>query len=133
MTTAIDSSVLLDLLGDFVSADAERAAAALEKAAREGALIVSESVIAEISPYIGSPGIAEFLADRHIEFIPSTLEAARLAGEMYALYLEHGGRRGRVVPDFLIGAHAILLADRLLARDRGYRRDYFRDLKLIEP
>jgi hypothetical protein len=52
---------------------------------------------------------------------------------MFALYLERGGKRGRVVPDFLIAAHAQNHASGLLARDRGYYRDYFTHLKIIEP
>ena len=48
-------------------------------------------------------------------------------------YLERGGKRGRVVPDFLIAAHAQLHAEGLLARDRGYYRDYFRNLTLFDP
>ena len=51
-------------------------------------------------------------------------------GEMFRAYLARGGKRGRVTPDFLIAAHAQCHASRLLARDRGYYRDYFSHLKL---
>ena len=56
-----------------------------------------------------------------------------LAGEMFRAYLQRGGRRDRVLPDFLIAAHAQVQAQRLLARDRGYYRDYFKQLQLWEP
>jgi hypothetical protein len=52
---------------------------------------------------------------------------------MFRVYPHRGGKRGRVVPDFLIAAHAQELSDRLLARDRGYYRDYFMQLNLWEP
>jgi predicted nucleic acid-binding protein len=38
-----------------------------------------------------------------------------------------------MVPDFLIGAHASLQADRLAAADRGYLRRYFPTLRLLHP
>jgi len=48
-------------------------------------------------------------------------------------YLSRSGRAKRVLPDFLIGAHALEHTQRLLARDRGYYRDYFKGLEVIDP
>ncbi|MCS7338439.1 MAG: hypothetical protein NZ739_09425 [Verrucomicrobiae bacterium] len=84
-------------------------------------------------PTIGEAQNEEFLSDWQITFVPSSLESAALAGQMFRRYLERGGKRGRVVADFLIAAHAQIHADGLLARDRGYYRDYFRELKLYDP
>jgi predicted nucleic acid-binding protein len=133
MKTALDSSVILDV----VVADPEhggRSEAALRRAANEGALVVGECVLAEIRPAFAPGDIEEFLEDWNIDFEPSTRLSALLAGEMFRLYLERRQSRvRRVVADFLIGAHARSTCDRLLARDRGYFRDYFSDLTVIEP
>jgi len=133
MLTAIDSSVLLDVVTDSPS-HANASEQALRRAAEEGGLIICECVLAEIRPAFGNGSdIERFLEDWQLRFIPSSRESALLAGELFAAYLERGGREGRVLTDFLIGAHAKLHADRLLARDRGYLRDYFSRLKLLVP
>lgn len=77
----------------------------------------------------------EFLGEWDLDYVPSTAACAILAGEMFATYLRRRAKAEprRLVPDFLIGAHAKLLADRLLARDRGYFRDYFKGLTVLEP
>jgi len=134
MITAVDSSVILDVL----TGGADHAAAslaALRTASREGRLIVSESVVAEIRPaFEDGARFEEFLGDWGLEFVPSTLRSAAVAGEMLRQMLVRKKRReGRILPDFLIGSHALEHADRLLARDRGFLRDYFADLVLWDP
>ena len=44
-----------------------------------------------------------------------------------------GGRRERVIADFLIGAHAQQRSHRLLTRDRGFHRAYFTELSVLDP
>ncbi len=134
MITAVDSSVILDVL----TGDADHAAlslTALRKASLEGRLIIGESVVAEIRPAFDEPALfEEFLQDWGLEFVPSTLRSATHAGEMLKAMLARKKRReGRIAADFLIGAHAIEHADRLLARDRGYLREYFENLTVWEP
>ncbi len=132
MITAVDSSVLLDVLCDDPE-HADRSGMALHKAMTMGRLILGECVLAEISPSLSEKDLRSFLQDWHLEFVPSTLESALLAGVHFERYLARGGRGGRIIPDFLIGAHAQIHADCLLARDRGYLRDCFRSLKLSSP
>jgi predicted nucleic acid-binding protein len=132
MVTAVDTSVLLDvLLNDAQHAPASFAA--LHRAAANGSLVICDATLAEIVPVLSAGDLPQFLSDWKLTFLPSTQQIAVLAGEMFRLYLDRGGKRGRVVPDFLIAAHAQQLADRLLARDRGYYRDYFKQLDLWDP
>lgn len=43
-----------------------------------------------------------------------------------------GGPR-RIAADFLVGAHAVHHADRLLSRDRGFYRLAFQGLEVVDP
>jgi hypothetical protein len=133
MTTAVDTSVLLDILTDDPRY-ASSSETALAEARALGRLVVCESVVAELRPALESDRQLEaFLHDMGIEFLPASLESASLAGSIYASYLKNRGASRRVLPDFLIAAHAQLNADRLLARDRGYYREYFKNLSLMDP
>jgi predicted nucleic acid-binding protein len=132
MRTAVDSSVLLDVLTDD-PAFAEMSEAVLRQAMAEGVLLVCETVVAEILPVLGDEALTAFLEDWGIRFTPGDLASARLAGSHFARYLQRRKKRQVMVPDFLIGAHAQIHSDRLLARDRGYLRDYFEELKIWIP
>ena len=66
-------------------------------------------------------------------FLPMTEQAAIKAAEAWRRYRAGGGPRYRIAADFLIGAHALAAADRLLTRDRGFYRRYFAGLRVIDP
>ncbi len=60
-------------------------------------------------------------------------KAAFLAGKAYKLYRRRGGTRCSPLPDFYIGAHALLAGYALLTRDQRRYREYFPKLKVIAP
>ena len=66
-------------------------------------------------------------------FLSMERAAAMVAGETWRLYRSRGGKRRRVIADFLIAAHAQAQCDRLLTRDRGFYREYFKTVRLVDP
>jgi predicted nucleic acid-binding protein len=56
-----------------------------------------------------------------------------LAGHAFERYRRSGGTRTGVLPDFFIGAHALVAGLPLLTRDVGRYRTYFPRVELIAP
>ena len=133
MTTSVDSSVLLDVL----TADPrfeEASARALGQALAAGDVVICDAVVAEVQTMLDTRETAmESLALMGIRYLATSEAAAVRAGHMQRRYRDRGGRRERVVADFLIGAHALMQCNALITRDAGFYRDYFKGLKLIVP
>jgi predicted nucleic acid-binding protein len=130
---AVDSSVLIDVLAaDPHFGDASQTC--LSEALGAGDVVVCDAVVAEIHTLLaGSESTMEGLSSLGIRYLPTSEQAAVRAGHMQRRFVERGGRRERVVADFLIGAHALLQCDALVTRDASFFRDYFKGLKVIEP
>jgi predicted nucleic acid-binding protein len=73
----------------------------------------------------------EVALDFGISFDPFDQMCADIAGQLWREYRRRGGSRERIVPDFLIGAHAQVRGGRLLTRDRGFYKQWFGDLQLL--
>jgi hypothetical protein len=133
VVTAVDSSVIFDFLTGH-PAFGLTSRAALERGVSEGRVLACEVVWAEVSAHFPSRAEAHrILTELGIEFSPISLETALEAGRAWRAYGERGGPRTRVAPDFLIGAHALVEADRLLTRDHGFYRSCFRRLAVLDP
>ncbi len=133
MITAIDSNILIDLLQND-PAFAPASSAALRRSRTEGVLVACEVVWAETAAALGTPDeVRRNLRNAEILFAPMSADAAERAGTEWRQYRSRGGARTRLVADFLIGAHAMHQADRLLTRDRGFYRNYFPELIVVDP
>ena len=129
---AVDSSVIIELLSNAEQADS--AESALRQALALGPVVVCDVVVAEIcSSLRDGAQTMQALEDMGIVFSTVEQKSALRAGEMQRRYRGRGGLRQRTVPDFLVGAHALLQCHALITRDAGFFRDYFKGLKVIVP
>jgi predicted nucleic acid-binding protein len=110
----------------------------LESAQRDGGLVIAAPVYAELlaHPQASEQFVNDFLADTGIAIDfelqrASWLEAARRFASYAHRRRGSGGQSPKRLPvDFMIGAHALLSADRLLTLDPGRYRQDFPDLRL---
>lgn len=127
----VDSCVILDIVTEDPKWF-EWSSNTLEKYADRNLLFINSIIYAEVS--IGFQKIEELEAA-----LPQTIfrratlpwEASFLAGKAFYQYRKSGGHRSLPLPDFFIGAHAVIDGLTLLTRDTKRFQHYYPKLKII--
>ena len=134
MITAVDTNILIDVFEpDPVFGPLSKEA--LKRCLHEGAVVACEVVWAELAVAYAHArdDLISIMEEIGIQYSTMNLEASLASAKYWFEYLEGGGRGKRIAADFLIGGHAMIQCDRLLTRDRGFYRDYFKGLDVITP
>jgi predicted nucleic acid-binding protein len=131
--TLVDSNVILDVLTED-SEWLEWSSAALARQADAGPLVVNPLIYAEVAARFDRIEDLEAALPADY-FVRQALpwEAAYLAGRSFIRYRRKGGQRRSPLPDFYVGAHALIARMTLLTRDARRYRTYFPALRLIAP
>ena len=129
MTAAADTNVLLDVIQRnprYFSQSIEW----LNIARSRGTVVICAIVYGELVPAVSNKTeLDDTLEDLGIALSPIDDAIAYEAGLRWQRYRESGGTRARLLPDFLIGAHALVSADTFLTRDQGFYLTYFPELQ----
>ena len=130
MRTALDTNVLSALWSDEPSARGIESV--LFKARSEGGLVICAPVYCELLAYPSATRqfVQEFLGETGIlvDFLLDE-EVWQRAADSFVTYAKRrrsrGGSPKRMLVDFVVAAHALLRADRLMTLDASrYRQDF---------
>jgi hypothetical protein len=129
----VDTNVLLDLVTDD-PLWAEWSQQELARAAVDDELAINDIVYAELSVrYARIEEVDAMLRDTGLASTAMPRAALFLAGKVFQRYRSAGGVRTGVLPDFFIGAHAVISDATLITRDARRYRTYFPSIMLISP
>ncbi len=133
MISALDTNVLFDVLIPNPSWF-KQSLVAIQRAASAGSLVICDIVYAELSAQFQTMRECDaFLAENHIRVERISREALFDGAEAWRSYRKSGGKRDRILPDFLVASHARLQASALVTRDSGFYRKHFADLVIVDP
>jgi len=131
--TLVDSCVLIDVLAN----DADWSEWSLEKLdllGQQAPLVINPIILAEISPrFDRAADLEAALSQLPLKRETLPWNAAYLAGQAFKIYRTASGTKRSPMPDFYIGAHALVGNMRLLTRDAVRFQTYFPKLNIISP
>jgi predicted nucleic acid-binding protein len=129
----VDTNVLVDIVSDD-PLWAEWSQRHLMLAAAEDQLAINDIVYAELSiRYATNEELDTMIRDAHLVSAAIPRPALFLAGKAFQRYRYAGGVKTGVLPDFFIGAHAVISDSTLITRDAARYRTYFPGIMLIAP
>lgn len=133
LATLVDSCALIDVLADDAQW-ADWSLTKLEQCSALGPLVINPLILAEISPrFACAADLEAALAQLPLAREPLPWDAAFLAGQAFKVYRQLQGKKTSPMPDFYIGAHALVNQYQLLTRDSARYRSYFPRLALVAP
>lgn len=129
----VDTNVLVDVVQDDPQW-ADWSIAQLRAQASVHQLMINPIVYAELSlSFTTIEALERVLATLALELRELPRPALFLAAKAYLQYRRRGGTKLQVLPDFFIGAHAVVEGCALLTRDARRFETYFPTLKVIGP
>ena len=131
--TLVDSCILIDVLADDPKW-ADWSIDQLERWGQRAPLIINPIILAEISPRFETANDLE-AALAGLPLVREALpwDAAFLAGQAFKIYRKALGTKTSPMPDFYIGAHALVSRLQLLTRDAVRYQSYFPKLTVVAP
>jgi predicted nucleic acid-binding protein len=133
MTALVDSNVLIDIAyrdPAWLKWSRQQVTSAIA----DGPLVINQIIFAEFSFRYALYDEADALLP-HEEFRREDVPfmAAFAAAKAFSFYRRAGGAKEKPLPDFFIGAHAMVRGYQIITRDPSGFRAYFPDVELITP
>ena len=132
MGVLVDSSVLIDV----ATKDPEWFAWSGEAIRRLGQvteLCVNHVIYAVAAGFPSEDRLEAFLTPDKFQRRPLPWRAAFPAGRAFLKYRRQGGRKRSPLPDFYVGAHALVEDLVVLTRDVARFKTYFPTVRLVSP
>lgn len=131
--TLVDSCILIDVLANDPQW-ADWSIDRLDQCGQQAPLIINPLILAEISPrFERAADLEAALATLPLVREALPWDAAFLAGQAFKVYRQAAGAKSSPMPDFYIGAHALVNGLQLLTRDAARYKSYFPRLQMVTP